>query len=82
MTLSLRQLPYFVAIADAGALARAAEILNVAQSALSHHVSEIEAVLGDQLLHRRPRGRVLQTTSRTATSRSASTMLPSGEGRS
>lgn len=59
MTLSLRQLRYFVAIADAGALARAAEILNVAQSALSHHVSDIEAALGVQLLHRRPRGILL-----------------------
>ena len=59
MTLSFRQLRYFVAIADAGALARAAEILNVAQSALSHHMSEIEAVLGVQLLDRRPRGIVL-----------------------
>ncbi len=56
MTLSLRQLRYFVAIADAGALARAAEILNVAQSALSHHMSEIEAELGVQLLDRLPRG--------------------------
>ncbi len=45
-----------MAIADAGALARAAEILNVAQSALSHHMSEIEAELGVQLLDRLPRG--------------------------
>jgi LysR family nitrogen assimilation transcriptional regulator len=56
MTLSLKQLRYFVAIADSGAFARAAETLNVAQSALSHHVSEIETELGVKLLDRKPRG--------------------------
>ena len=56
MALTLRQLRYFVAIADAGAVARAAQKLNVAQSALSLHVSEAEAELGVKLLERRPRG--------------------------
>jgi LysR family nitrogen assimilation transcriptional regulator len=56
MSLSLRQLRYFVAIANAGAFARAAETLNIAQSALSHHMSEIEAELEVKLLDRRPRG--------------------------
>ncbi|WP_025038763.1 LysR family transcriptional regulator [Bradyrhizobium sp. DOA9] len=64
MTLSLRQLRYFVAIADAGAFARAAEALNIAQSALSHHVSEIETELGVSLLNRRPRGIVLTPAGR------------------
>ncbi|OAF06268.1 hypothetical protein AYJ54_14165 [Bradyrhizobium centrolobii] len=64
MTLSLRQLRYFVAIADSGAFARAAESLNIAQSALSHHVSEIEAELGVTLLDRRPRGIALTTAGR------------------
>lgn len=64
MTLSLRQLRYFVAIADAGAFARAAEALNIAQSALSHHVSEIETALGVSLLDRRPRGIVLTPAGR------------------
>ena len=56
MTLGLRQLRYFLAIADAGALSRAAENLNVAQSALSHHVAEIERTLGVKLFERKARG--------------------------
>jgi LysR family nitrogen assimilation transcriptional regulator len=62
--LSFRQLRYFVAIAEAGVLAHAAESLNVAQSALSHHVSEAEAELGVKLLERRPRGIVLTAAGR------------------
>ena len=42
MALGLRQIRYFIAIADAGVLSRAAETLNVAQSALSHHVAALE----------------------------------------
>jgi LysR family nitrogen assimilation transcriptional regulator len=64
VALSLRQLRYFVAIADAGAFARAAETLNIAQSALSHHVSEIEAELKVTLLDRRPRGIALTSAGR------------------
>lgn len=56
MSLSLRQLKYFVAIADAGSLSRAAAALHVAQSALSHHLAEMEAHLGVSLLERRARG--------------------------
>ena len=52
MPLSLKQLRYFVAIADAGAMSRAAETLSIAQSALSHHVAEMEASLGVSLLDR------------------------------
>jgi len=56
MALGLRQLRYFLAIADAGALSRAAESLNIAQSALSHHVAEIERTLGLKLFDRKARG--------------------------
>src|SRR3954447_19204692 len=56
VALGLRQLRYFIAIADAGVLSRAAETLNIAQSALSHHVAALEADLGVKLLERRPRG--------------------------
>ncbi len=61
MTLGLRQLRYFLAIADAGALSRAAERLNVAQSALSHHVAEIERTLAVKLFERKARGVSLTT---------------------
>ena len=64
MALGLRQLRYFIAIADAGALTRAAETLNVAQSALSHHVTELETGLGVKLLERRPRGVALTAAGR------------------
>ena len=56
MTLGTRKLRYFIAIADAGAVSRAAATLNVAQSALSHHIVELEAELGVKLLERQARG--------------------------
>ena len=55
MALGLRQLRYFLAIAEAGALSRAAEGLNIAQSALSRHVKELERGLRD--VERAGRGR-------------------------
>jgi LysR family nitrogen assimilation transcriptional regulator len=64
MALGLRQLRYFLAIAEAGALSRAAEGLNIAQSALSHHVAEIETTLGLKLFERKPRGVTLTAAGR------------------
>jgi LysR family nitrogen assimilation transcriptional regulator len=64
MALGLRQIRYFIAIADAGVLSRAAETLNIAQSALSHHVATLEADLGVKLLERRPRGIALTAAGR------------------
>lgn len=64
MALGLRQIRYFIAIADAGVLSRAAESLNIAQSALSHHVAALEADLGVKLLERRPRGVALTAAGR------------------
>jgi LysR family transcriptional regulator, nitrogen assimilation regulatory protein len=56
MPLDIRKLRYFVAIGDAGALSHAAHALNVSQSALSHHVAELEADLGVRLIERYARG--------------------------
>jgi LysR family nitrogen assimilation transcriptional regulator len=64
VALGLRQLRYFIAIADAGVLSRAAETLNIAQSALSHHVAALETDLGVKLLERRPRGIALTAAGR------------------
>ena len=64
MTLGLRQLRYFIAIADAGALSRAAETLNIAQSALSHHVVAMETSLGVKLFERKARGVALTAAGR------------------
>lgn len=56
MKLDLRQLRYFLAVAETGVMAHAAQKLNVAQSALSHHVAEIERRLGVKLIERHARG--------------------------
>jgi len=52
----LRQLKYFVAIAEQGSFSKAAESVFVAQSALSHQVGKLEQELGARLLHRVARG--------------------------
>jgi LysR family nitrogen assimilation transcriptional regulator len=49
----IRQLRYFVKIVDAGSLSKAAQTLHVAQPALSHQMTQLEAELGEQLLVRR-----------------------------
>ena len=54
--IELRQLRYFLAIVEQGSLTRAAEVLPVAQPALSGHVRRMEAHLGTALLLRTPRG--------------------------
>lgn len=54
--MDLRQLRYFLQIADSGSLSRAAEVLHVAQPSLSQHVRSLEDELGVELLKRHPRG--------------------------
>ncbi len=53
MYLEFRHLRTIRAIHDAGGLARAAEMLNITQSALSHQVKGLEAQVGMELFHRR-----------------------------
>ncbi len=48
----LRQLRYFLAIGNTSSLSTAARTLNVAQSAVSHHLAEIESKLGVALVER------------------------------
>lgn len=57
--MDLRQLRYFVGIVQAGSLSRAADQLNVAQSAISHHLAGLEAELDRKLVTRGPKGIVL-----------------------
>ncbi|MET4161762.1 LysR family nitrogen assimilation transcriptional regulator [Marinobacterium sp. MBR-111] len=54
--MDLRQLKYFVAIYELRNLSHAADHCNVAQSAVSHHLSRLEDELGTTLFKRRPRG--------------------------
>lgn len=50
--MELRHLRYFVAIADAQTMARAAETAHVTQSTLSHQLSQLESELGCLLFER------------------------------
>jgi DNA-binding transcriptional LysR family regulator len=53
---NLRQLEYFVVIADEGSFTRASERLLVAQPSLSQQIGALEGELGGLLLERLPRG--------------------------
>jgi LysR family transcriptional regulator, nitrogen assimilation regulatory protein len=57
--MNIRQLRYFIAVAEAGSFSRAAERIHIAQPALSQHVLAMEAEFGMLLLQRNPRGVVL-----------------------
>ena len=54
--MDVRQLRYFVGVVEAGSFTRAATHLNVAQSALSLHVRQLEEGFGTQLLVRERTG--------------------------
>ena len=51
-----RQLRYFVAVYEHRNLSRAADQTGVAQSALSHHIANLEAEFATSLFDRKPRG--------------------------
>jgi DNA-binding transcriptional LysR family regulator len=51
-----RALRYFLAVVRIGSVRAAAEALNVAASAVSRHIIEMEAEIGQPLLERLPRG--------------------------
>lgn len=55
MKVTLKQLAYFRALAQARNFGRAAELANVTQPALSMQIKELEAILGVALVERLPR---------------------------
>ncbi|WP_459616117.1 LysR family transcriptional regulator [Bordetella sp. 2513F-2] len=56
MTLDLRDLRNFLAVATAGSISRAAAMQHMAQPALSVHIKHIEDMLGTPLFERLPKG--------------------------
>lgn len=57
--MDLRQLRYFVAVAEAGHMTRAAAALGLQQPPLSQQIRAIEAAVGTPLFRRHPRGMTL-----------------------
>ncbi|MBF0325818.1 MAG: LysR family transcriptional regulator [Alphaproteobacteria bacterium] len=70
----LRHLRYFLGIVEHRSLSRAAEMLHVAQPALSLHLKRLEAEFGCRLLHRTTRG-VVPTESGLRLARRAQALL-------
>ncbi|MCX7645232.1 MAG: LysR family transcriptional regulator [Rhodobacteraceae bacterium] len=59
MAFTLRQLQYFVAVAEHGTVSHAAQALSISQSAVTEAVKELEADLGVRLFDRHSRGLAL-----------------------
>ncbi len=58
MRMDLRQLEYFVSVADLGSFSRAARVLDIAQPAISRQIRALEVELRQSLLLRNGRGAV------------------------
>ena len=56
--MDLKQLRYFVQVAELGSFAKASDVLDVAQPTLSRHIRALELDLKTSLLHRHGRGAV------------------------
>ena len=57
MTITLKQLDYFIATAESGQVSHAAVELNISQSAVTAAIKALEADLGVRLLERNARRR-------------------------
>ncbi len=57
--MTLKQLSYFLSVADVGSLSKAAVLMSVAQPVISRQIKRLEAELGVELFYRNGRGTVL-----------------------
>lgn len=57
--ITLKQFRYFLAVAESASVAAAARMINIAQSAVTKSILELEETLGVQLFERTPKGMVL-----------------------
>lgn len=64
MSISLRQIRYFVATAESGQVSQAAVNLSISQSAITTAVKELETIVGAALFERTPHGMELTTAGR------------------
>lgn len=64
MSISLKQVKYFVATAELGQISRASRELSVSQSAVTAAIKELESTVGDRLFTRSSRGVELSPTGR------------------
>ena len=64
MDLDLRQVRYFLAVADHGTYTRAAEVLHIATPSLSQQIRKLESELGVRLFDRDHRGARLTSVGR------------------
>jgi LysR family transcriptional regulator, nitrogen assimilation regulatory protein len=63
--MDLKQLEYFLKVAEMGSFTKASSTLNIAQPALSRHVQQLESELGQPLLTRNGRGAIATDAGRT-----------------
>jgi DNA-binding transcriptional LysR family regulator len=56
MAFTIRQLQFFVAVAEQGSVSRAAQSLSISQSSVTEAIKELERDLGVELFERHPRG--------------------------
>jgi DNA-binding transcriptional LysR family regulator len=79
--MNLRQLEYFVTIAEVGSFTLAAERLLVSQPSLSQQIRTLERELGGALLERLPRGVRLTAAGQELLSEARATLLHAERGR-